>query len=114
VSADMDALLARILAFRRERDWEQFHTGKNLATSIMIEAAELLEHYQWQTEDEPLPPEKRAEAAKELADVFIYLLLFANHLDVDLVQAAEEKLRENQARYPVARARGTAKKYTEL
>jgi dCTP diphosphatase len=105
---DLDQLRDDLLRFRAERDWEQFHTPRNLAASVVIEAAELLEHFQWQRDGESLPEARRAAVAKELADVFIYLLLLSNDLGVDLVAAVREKMVENAERFPVDRARGRA------
>jgi len=102
--------------FAAERDWEQFHSPKNLAAAMCVEAGEVLEHFQWITEEESraLPDEKRAQVAHELADVFLYLVRLADKLDVDLIEAAREKLRINAEKYPADRARGSSKKYTEL
>lgn len=91
----LEQLRERILSFRRERDWEQFHTPKNLAASVTIEAAELLEHFQWLQDGTELSLDKKGEVAEEVADVFIYLLLLSHELDIDLIAAAEAKLAEN-------------------
>jgi dCTP diphosphatase len=108
VGGDLDALRDELLAFRAERDWEQFHTPRNLATSVAIEAAELLEHFQWLRDGEALSEGQRVEAGNEMADVFIYLLLLSNDLGIDLVSAAAAKIRENAARFPVEEAKGKA------
>ncbi len=102
--------------FADERDWEQFHAPKNLATALSVEAAELLEHFQWLGEDESrrLPPETLAKVGEEMADVLLYLVRLADKLDVDLVRAAKAKMQLNAQKYPVARARGSSRKYTEL
>ena len=102
--------------FARERDWEQFHSPKNLAIALSVEAAELLEHFQWMpdAESDALPPERRAGIEEELADVLLYLIRLADKLDIDLKRAAESKLATNARKYPVDRARGSSKKYTEL
>jgi NTP pyrophosphatase (non-canonical NTP hydrolase) len=105
---DLEALRDALLAFRAERDWEQFHTPRNLAASVVIEAAEVLEHFQWLRDGEALAEEQRAAVSKELADVFIYLLLLSNDLDVDLVSAAAAKVGENATRFPVEEAKGKA------
>src|SRR5664279_2580725 len=89
----------RLLAFRSERDWEQFHTPKNLAGSICIEAAELLEHFQWKSGTEKLTAAEKAAVAHELADVFIYTVLMANDLKIDLLDATMSKLKENARKY---------------
>ena len=102
--------------FADERDWDQFHAPKNLATALSVEAAELLEHFQWMGEDESrrLAPETLAKVGEEMADVLLYLVRLADKLDVDLVQAAQRKMQLNAQKYPVERARGSSRKYTEL
>ena len=102
--------------FAQERDWQQFHSPKNLASALVVEAGELLEHFQWLTEAQSrqLPPDKREAVAEEVADVLLYLLQLASALGVDPVQAAQAKLAANALKYPVDRARGTSKKYDEL
>jgi len=102
--------------FAAERDWDQFHSPKNLAIALNVEAAELLEHFQWvpDAETAAMPPEKRAKVREELADVLLYLVRLADKLDVDLAAAAAEKLEMNATKYPVDKARGSSKKYTEF
>ena len=107
-------VMAKLIDFRTKRDWKQFHTPKNLAISISIEAAELLEHFQWIKENEDLSPTKIAEVEEEIADIFIYLLLIADAFDINVLHAAMKKISENEKKYPVEKARGTAKKYKEL
>ena len=114
-SLELGAVLARVLAFRAERDWERFHTPKNLAVSLALEAAELLEHFQWT--DPPrgeLPEGAQAEVEQEVADVAIYLLLFCHDQGIDLAGAIERKLELNRERYPVELARGRATKHSKL
>ena len=113
--ADLDDLRDRLRRFAAARDWDQFHSPKNLAMALIAEAAELVEHFQWLTEAESaaLAPEKRAEVADELADVLVYVVRIADKLDVDLLAAVADKLRRNEAKYPVSRVKGSAKKYTE-
>ncbi|MDP2138323.1 MAG: nucleotide pyrophosphohydrolase [Candidatus Didemnitutus sp.] len=111
-------LRARVLAFARERDWEQFHSPKNLSMALAAEAGELMEHFLW-TESAASnaivrDPAKRELIADELADVVIYALEFANISDLDLAAAIEAKLAKNAAKYPVEKARGRSDKYTEL
>jgi len=110
------ALEAEIDAFVHERDWTKFHTPKNLAMSVAIEAAEIMEHFQWCTGEESLAlePAKRDEVANEIADVLIYLLRLSRTLDIDVVAAARTKLAENHRRYPVEKAKGKATKYVDL
>jgi dCTP diphosphatase len=102
--------------FAAQRDWDQFHSPKNLASALSVEAAELLECFQWLTEDESrrLTPEQHAQARAEMADVLNYLVRLADKLDVDLLEAAREKIQKNALKYPVDRARGNAKKYSEI
>ncbi len=108
-------LNARLLAFARERDWEQFHSPKNLSMALAGEAGELLEHFQWLSEQQSasLPPEKKESVALEMADILIYLIRLAERLEVDLVAAAYRKLALNQARYPAERVRGDARRAEE-
>ena len=114
--SDLVKTVERIRAFRDARDWMQFHNPKNLACSLVIEAAELLEHFQWKTpeESEALVHERREEIAHEMADVAVYLLELADNLGIDLLAAIDRKMDLNEAKYPVDKARGSAAKYTEL
>lgn len=111
----LDDLRERLRAFAAARDWDQFHSPKNLAMALIAEAAELVEHFQWLTEEQSaaLPPDKKAEVAAELADVLLYLVRIADRLDVDLLAAASAKLARNESRYPAQRVKGSARKYTE-
>jgi dCTP diphosphatase len=106
----------RICAFRDERDWMQFHNPKDLAMAISIEASELMEHLPWKTPEQVdrHVKEKSEQVREEIADIAIYLLELAHNLNIDLSQAIEEKLAKNAVKYPVAKARGSIKKYTEL
>jgi dCTP diphosphatase len=112
----LESLTRALRRFAADRDWEQFHSPKNLAAALSVEAAELLEHFQWLTEEQSrnLPEDKRLAVSHELADVFLYLLQMADKLQIDLVAAAEEKLELNASKYPAARARGSSRKYSEL
>lgn len=111
----LDELNRRLVAFARERDWEQFHSPKNLAMALIAECAELVEHFQWLTEEQSyaLPAEKREAVALELADILIYLMRCAERLDIDLLDAARRKIALNEARYPVDRVRGDARRASE-
>jgi NTP pyrophosphatase (non-canonical NTP hydrolase) len=102
--------------FAAERDWDKFHSPKNLAAALSVEAAELLERFQWLTEDESraLAPAELARVREEMADVLNYLVRLADKLDVNLLDAAREKITLNAQKYPVEKARGSAKKYSEL
>ena len=112
----LQKLLEEVLHFRDEREWKQFHTFKDLAITLTLEAAEVLEHMQWKTEKEASRYLKkhRDRVADELADVLHVLLLLADNSKVDLVEAFDRKMKKNRAKYPVEKARGSAKKYTEL
>ena len=109
------ALRTRINHFVAERDWAQFHTPKNLAMAMIVEAAELVEHFQWDTpqESQQLSAEKREAVSHELADTFVYLLRLAEVLDIDLIQAAHSKIELNAQKYPIEKARGSNAKYTQ-
>jgi dCTP diphosphatase len=108
----------RLLAFVRERDWEQFHSPKNLSMALAAESGELMEHFLWATPEQSLvvanDPAKRGKIADELADVVIYALEFANITGLDVAAAIEAKMASNAKKYPVEKARGRADKYTEL
>lgn len=102
--------------FAQERDWEQFHSPKNLASALIVEAGELLEHFQWMTEADSraLSPEKRDAVGAEIADVLLYLVQLSNALGIDPVKAAQAKIQLNAQKYPVDRAKGSSKKYDQL
>jgi NTP pyrophosphatase (non-canonical NTP hydrolase) len=111
-------LKERVLAFARERDWEQFHAPKNLSMALAAEAAELMEHFLWATPEESRKvaedPARRAKIAEELADIVIYSLEFANITGLDLAGAVAAKMEANARKYPIEKARGRSAKYTEL
>ena len=111
-------LRERVLAFAREREWEQFHSPKNLSMALAAETGELMEHFLWTdsaaSADVARDPVKRGRIEEEIADVVIYALEFANISGIDLAAAIEAKLAKNAAKYPVEKARGNARKYTEL
>jgi NTP pyrophosphatase (non-canonical NTP hydrolase) len=117
-STTVNELKARVLAFVRERDWEQFHSPKNLSMALAAETAELMEHFLWSTPEESravaADPVKRAKIAEELADVVIYALEFANATGLDVAASIERKIAANAQKYPVEKARGRSAKYTEL
>lgn len=114
--SDLTALRDAIRAFASDREWDQFHSPKNLASALAVEAAELLEPFQWLTDEQSraLPPQVIAAVRQELADVLIYLVQLADKLNVDLVSAAHEKIAENAIKYPVEKSKGSARKYTDL
>ena len=111
-------LKARVLGFVREREWEQFHSPKNLSMALAAETGELMEHFLWATPEASravaAEPAKRAKIADELADVVIYALEFANMTGLDVSAAIEAKMAANAKKYPVEKARGRSEKYTEL
>lgn len=111
-------LKARVLAFARERDWEQFHSPKNLSMALAAESGELMEHFLWSTPEQSraiaADPIKRRKIGEELADVIIYALEFANVTNLDVASVIETKMAANAQKYPVEKARGRADKYTEL
>lgn len=111
----LDDLNSKLLAFARERDWEQFHSPKNLSMALAGEAGELLEHFQWLSEEAStrLVVEKKDQVAMEMADILIYLIRLSERLDVDLVDAAYRKMAINQARYPAEEVRGDARRAEE-
>jgi dCTP diphosphatase len=113
---EVEELRDELRRFASERQWDRFHSPKNLATALTIEAAELLEHFQWLTEEQStsLPPDVREKAILEMADVLLYLVRLADKLDADLIKAARRKLVINAEKYPVSLAKGSAKKYTEF
>jgi NTP pyrophosphatase (non-canonical NTP hydrolase) len=111
----LDDLSRRLLAFARERDWEQFHSPKNLAMALAGECGELLEHFQWLTEEQSaaLDAGKKLEVGREMADILIYLVRLSERLDVDLIAAASEKIAINEKRYPAGKVRGDARRADE-
>ncbi len=115
-SDSLENLKTRLQEFATQRDWDQFHSPKNLSMALSAEVAEILEHFQWLTEEQSssLPDDKRKEVEAELADTLIYLVRLADKLDIDLIKAAESKIEINERKYPVDKAKGSAAKYTEL
>ncbi len=111
----LEELKHALRRFAADRDWGQFHSPKNLACALSVEAAELLEHFQWLSEaqSQDLGADQRAAVRLELADVLLYLLQLAERLQIDLLDAAREKLVLNARKYPVERARGSSRKYTD-
>ena len=116
--ANFEALRNALRAFAKERDWEQFHSPKNLSMALAAESGELMEHFLWAESNASAAvlgdPKKRRAIEDELADVVIYALEFANIGCIDLAKAIESKLAQNAAKYPVEKARGSSAKYTEL
>ena len=113
---EIKALTEKIKKFRDERDWLQFHNHKDMALSIVLEVAELLEHFQWKTLDEinECAKNNKDELSQELADIAMYLFELADNLEINLPEAIESKLKKNAQKYPVEKAKGSAKKYNKL
>ena len=111
----LDTLRQKLSEFARQRDWDQFHSPKNLSMALIAEAAELVEHFQWLTEEQSakLDDRKKREVSHELADILIYLIRTADKLDIDLIQSAYEKMDINATRYPIDKVRGQAKRASE-
>lgn len=109
-------LAVQLERFAQEREWQPFHSPKNLASALVVEAGELLEHFQWLTENQSreVSPEKRDAIGAEIADVLLYLIQLSSSLGIDPIAAAQEKMRANALKYPVDKARGNSKKYDEL
>ena len=107
---DIEQIIKRLVDFRDERNWDQFHNAKDLALAISIEAGELLELFLWKNADEA----DQEKVKKELADIFAYAFLLANKYKIDVKQIVLDKIKENERRYPPDKSKGTAKKYTEL
>jgi len=112
----MQKLIKKLREFAKERDWDQFHSPKNLSMALSVEVAEVVEHFQWLTEEQSrnLPNDKLEEVETELADTLIYLIRLADKLEIDLLAAAQSKIEVNEQKYSVSKAKGNAKKYTEL
>ena len=112
----LEELCGALRRFASDRDWDRFHSPKNLAIALSVEAAELLEHFQWtaETDSAALTPEQHTKVREEVADVLLYLIRLADKLNIDLLAAATDKIQVNAAKYPVDKARGSSKKYTEL
>jgi dCTP diphosphatase len=105
----------KLRAFAEARDWDQFHSPKNLSMALMVEVAELMEHFQWRTEAQSLDlaAETKDAVSEELADILLYLIRLSDKLDVDLLEAALRKLEKNAVKYPAEKVRGSSKKYSE-
>ncbi len=114
--SNVNELQKLVTEFRDARDWKQFHNPKDMAISLVLEASEFLEHYQWKSEEEINKHmlENKSQLADELADVMYWVLLLANDLNIDLTKQFKSKLEENAVKYPVNKAKGNHKKYTEL
>jgi dCTP diphosphatase len=115
MSDSLNELRARVNTFVEERDWAQFHSPKNLAMAMIVEAGEVVEHFQWMTEQESknLNAETREQVGQELSDTFVYLLRIAEVCGVDLIEAANKKIDLNAKKYPVEKCKGSNAKYTD-
>lgn len=113
---DISELQKLVVEFRDERDWQQFHNPKDMAISLSLEAAEVLEHFQWKTPEEINVhlESKKQELSGELADVLYWVLLMSHDMDIDIAQSFLAKQEKNAAKYPIEKAKGSHKKYTEL
>lgn len=109
----MNHLIQKLIEFRDQRNWKQFHNPKDLAISLVLEASELLENFQWKSSEQAVQ-EKSKNIEEEMADVFTYLLLLSNELDIDLEKAVIDKIAKNARKYPASKSFGSNKKYTEL
>lgn len=114
--ADIQSLTKKLVKFHTERDWKQFHNPKDLALSLVLESSEVLEHFQWKSEKEIEAYIKthKKEIGEELADVFNWILTLSDDLGIDILKASEAKINANAKKYPVKKAKGSHKKYTEF
>lgn len=112
---ELEQIKLQLRQFANDRDWDQFHSPKNLSMALIAEAAELVEHFQWLTEEQSksLKPVQLDQVKEELADIQIYLIRIADKLNVDLIKAVAEKIESNAKKYPPDKVRGSSKKYTE-
>ena len=113
--SDLTALRDALREFAKERDWDQFHSPKNLAMALAGETGELIEKFQWMSEEESrnLTNNLRQQVGEELADVLLYLVRLADKCDIELLEAAQQKLQKNRQKYPVDKVRGSPKKYSD-
>ncbi len=112
---DLDEIKKKLRQFALARDWDQFHSPKNLSMALAVEASELLERFQWLSEEQSnnLTVEQRKAVEEEMADVFLYLLRLADKLNINLLSAADDKISMNELKYPAEKVKGSSKKYTE-
>lgn len=114
--SDLGDLQKKVVAFRDARDWKQFHNPKDMAISLVLEASEFIEHFQWKNPEEIKEHLKKNhdEVSDELVDVLYWVILIANDLDIDLTKEFNRKMQHNEKKYPIEKAKGSHKKYTEL
>jgi len=113
---DLNELIKRIIAFRNARDWKQFHNPKDVALSLVLEAAEVMEHFQWKSKEEmeKYIVTNKSDIGEELADVLYWVLLMSADLNIDILNALKEKIKKNEEKYPVEKSKGRHTKYTKL
>ncbi len=116
MSKELNNLKLKLRKFAKERDWDQFHSPKNFSMAMIVECAELVEHFQWLTDEQSkqLPAETLEEVRLEMADIFIYLIRLSDKLDIDLINAANDKIILNEQKYPIGKSKGLATKYNKL
>jgi len=116
MSKELNSLKLKLREFAKERDWDQFHSPKNFSMAMIVECAELVEHFQWLTDEQSkqLSAETLEEVRLEMADIFIYLIRLSDKLDIDLINAANDKIILNAQKYPIDKSKGLAKKYNKL
>jgi len=109
-------LTERIIKFRNDRDWKQFHNPKDVALSMVLEAGEVMEHFQWKDKEEveEYLKQNKNDVAEEIADVLYYVLLMSHDLNIDIIEALDKKITKNESKYPVEKAKGNHKKYNEI
>lgn len=113
---ELDDIKLKLREFAKERDWDQFHSPKNFSMALIVECAELVEHFQWLTDEQSkrLPEDTLDEVSLEMADIMIYLIRLADKLDVDLIETVKRKMELNAIKYPVEKSKGIATKYNKL
>ena len=116
MSIELETLKICLRKFAKDRDWDQFHSPKNFSMALIVECAELVEHFQWLTDEQSknLPADTLEEVRLEMADIFLYLIRLADKLDIDLIEAANQKIKLNAEKYPIKKAKGVATKYSKL
>ncbi len=116
MSEELNDIKHRLREFAKERDWDQFHSPKNFSMALIVECAELVEHFQWLSDEQSkrLPDETLEEVSLEMADIMIYLIRLADKLDVDLIESVHKKMKLNAIKYPVDKSKGLATKYSKL
>ncbi|MCK5902995.1 MAG: nucleotide pyrophosphohydrolase [Cocleimonas sp.] len=115
MSEQLEVIKQRLRVFAEERDWDQFHSPKNFSMALIVECAELVEHFQWLTDQQSknLPVDTLDEVSLEMADIMIYLIRLADKLDVDLLASVERKMELNAIKYPIDKSKGLALKYNK-